>query len=107
MSKSSITTDDLPPNPAPGEGLREDLFDGLGVSVAEVAAATNLDPTAIDGFLDGTRRVDADLDIRLTRYFGFSEGYLLRLQNAFDLDEVRRSMGPALAAIQPRIARAA
>ncbi|WP_420842053.1 HigA family addiction module antitoxin [Halorhodospira halophila] len=36
--------------------------------------------------------VTADTDLRLSRYFGTSEGYWLRLQNAYDLEEARRQL---------------
>lgn len=107
MSKSPTTTDDLPPNPHPGYGLRDDLLGELGVSVEEVARSTGVDAIAIDEFLDGGRRIDASFDLRLTRYFGFSEGYLLRLQASYDLMEARRALGPELDAIVPLGRRAA
>jgi antitoxin HigA-1 len=48
--------------------------------------------------------VTADTSLRLGRYFGLSDSYWLRLQNAYDLDEQRRKIGPVLAAIVQRAA---
>jgi plasmid maintenance system antidote protein VapI len=48
--------------------------------------------------------VDADIDLRLGRYFGMSEGFFLRLQNSYDLEEVRRARGRELDRIVPRAA---
>lgn len=107
MSKSPITTDNRLPNPHPGADLRADLFVGMGVTIDEAALATGITVDTIEGFLDGTRRVDADLDLRLGRYFGFSPGYFLRLQNAHDLDEVARTAGAEISRIRPRAAQAA
>jgi addiction module HigA family antidote len=101
MSKSPITTDNELTNPAPGAGLRDDLLVPLGVDVAEVALATGLSTTAIDGFLDGRLRVDADFDLRFGRYFGFSPGYLLRLQIAHDLENAARDAADDLERIRP------
>lgn len=107
MSKLSITTDEALPNPHPGADLRADLFDAMGVGVDEAALATGLSIGAIEAFLDGSARVDANLDLRLGRYFGFSPGYFLRLQNAYDLEVARRSAGSAIENIRPRAEQAA
>jgi plasmid maintenance system antidote protein VapI len=48
--------------------------------------------------------VEADIDLRLARYFGMSEGFFLRLQNDYDLEEVRRSRGGEPDRIVPRAA---
>jgi len=87
--------------------MRADLFDARGVSVAEVAAATGLTTEAIDGFLNGSSRIDAEFDLRMGRYFGFSPGYFLRLQVGYDLIAARRQSGDAIEAIEPRFYQAA
>ena len=48
--------------------------------------------------------IDADVDLRLARYFGVSEGFFLGLQNDYDLEEVRRAKGNDLDRIVPRAA---
>jgi plasmid maintenance system antidote protein VapI len=50
------------------------------------------------------RNIDASIDARLTRYFGMSNGFFLRLQNSYDLEEVVRREGEALDRIVPRAA---
>lgn len=99
MSKSPTITD--APNPHPGYGLREDLLEPLGQSAVDIARATGLPASRIDAVLDGTQAIDAEFDLRFGRYFGFSPGYFLRLQNQFDLAEARRAAGAALDAITP------
>ncbi len=106
VPKSPIITEVQSANPPPGAGLRDDLLAPLGVGVAVVAAATGLSVAAIDGFLEGTRCIDADFDLRFGRCFGFSPGYLLRLQVAHDLEAAARTAGDALARIEP-LSRAA
>lgn len=107
MSRSATSTDDSIPDLYPGADMRADLFDALGVSVDEVATATGLSSIAINGFLDGMQRIDADFDLRIGRYFGFSAGYLLRLQISYDLMEAKRRSGEAIAAIPERFKQAA
>jgi addiction module HigA family antidote len=54
--------------------------------------------------VEGRMAVDADTDLRLARYFGMSEGFFLRLQNSFDLEEARRTLEDDLEQITPRAA---
>ena len=49
----------------------------------------------------GRRGISADTDLRLARYFGLSEGYWLRLQNAYDMMEARHDAGKDIARIKP------
>jgi antitoxin HigA-1 len=55
----------------------------------------------------GARGVTADTDLRLCRFFGLSEGYFLRLQNAFDMLEAKRRSAKEIARIKPFKAAAA
>jgi addiction module HigA family antidote len=106
MSGSRIITKDenLLDNVHPGEILREDFLIGSEIPLAEVCEGTSLDRETLEALLDCRVAVDADIDLRLGRYFGMSEGFFLRLQNSYDLEEVRRSRGRELARIVPRAA---
>lgn len=107
MSRSTTSTDDGLPDLHAGADMRADLFDSRGLTVGEVAAATGLSVAAIDGFLDGDCRIDADFDLRMGRFFGFSPGYLLRLQVSYDLIAARRRSGAEIEAIAPHFDHAA
>jgi hypothetical protein len=48
-----------------------------------------------------TRDISADTDLRLCKFFGLSEGYFLRLQNAYDTLEAKRRLSAELARIKP------
>jgi len=54
--------------------------------------------------IEGARPVDAELDLRLGRYFGMSEGFFLRLQDDYELLEAKRSLNDDLSRITPRAA---
>lgn len=103
MSKSPTTTD-LLKNPHPGEVLRLDLLEPMGISQNGLARAIGVPPRRINEIVHGKRAVTADSDLRLARYFGFSEGFFLRLQNAYDLMERKRQLGDALDRIITRAA---
>ena len=106
MSKSSTTTteDPLLPNPTPGEILLEAFLKPMGLSQNEVARALPVPPRRINEIVLGKRSVTADTDLRLARYFGLSEGFLLGLQADFDLTRRRREVNDDLLSISPRAA---
>ena len=102
MSKSSITTAELLPNPHPGEILLEDFLRPLGLSQTALAVAVRVPPRRINEIVLGKRAITADTDLRLARYFGVSDGFFLQLQTDHDLMARRREIGEKLKAIRPR-----
>ena len=88
-------------NPKVGEILKEEFLEEIGMSQNALAKAIVVPANRIHAIVNGTRRVTADTDLRLCRYFGLSEGYFLRLQNAYELMEAKRKLGQILVEIQP------
>ena len=106
MSKSATTTeqDGWLRNPTPGDILFEDFLKPLGLSQTALAHAIGVPPRRINEIVLGKRAVTADTDLRLSRYWGVSEGYWLGLQMDYDLMERRRQIGDELQKITPRAA---
>lgn len=106
MSGSRTITgdDDRLDNVHPGDVLREDYLIGSEIPIADVAEGAGLDIGQLNAILAGDQPVDANVDIRLARYFGISEGFLLGLQIDHDLEDVRRASGPELDKISKRAA---
>ena len=106
MSGSRITIADESrlDNVHPGDILREDFMIGSEIPLAEVASGAGIDRSILTDILVAKRDIDAAVDARLTRYFGTSRGFFLRLQNSYDLEEVVRQDGDALDRIVPRAA---
>jgi addiction module HigA family antidote len=94
-------------NPHPGDILRHEFLEAAGLSQNRLAHAIGVPPNRIHSIVAGARRITADTDLRLCRFFGLSEGYFLRLQNAFDMLEVKRRSAKAIAKIKPFKALAA
>lgn len=88
-------------NPHPGEILKEEFLEPLGLSANALSQAIQVPANRITEIIRGRRGVSADTDLRLARYFGLSEGYWLRLQNAYDMMEARREAGKMIARIKP------
>lgn len=106
MSKSSITIakSGLLPNPHPGEILLEDFLKPMELSQNALARAVHVPPRRINEIVLGKRDITADTDLRLSRYFGVSEGFFLGLQMDFDLMQRRRLIEGDLKSIHPRAA---
>jgi addiction module HigA family antidote len=87
-----------------GEILLEEFLKPMDISQNALARAIGVPPRRINEIVLGKRAVTADTDLRLTRYFGLSEGFFLRLQMDYDLRMQKREMTEALKAIRPRAA---
>ena len=88
-------------NPHPGEILKHEFLDEIGMSQNRLARALGVPGNRIHAIVNGTRDITADTDLRLSRFFGLSEGYFLRLQNAYDTLEAKRRIAPDIAKIKP------
>jgi len=78
----------LPPI-TPGELLREEFLDPMGISSYRLAKEIGVPLTRVSAILKGARTITADTDLRLCRFLGLSEGYWLRVQAAHDLEAQR------------------
>lgn len=83
-------------NPHPGEILLQEFLAPMGLSQNRIGREIGVPPRRINEIVLGKRRVTADTDLRLARYFGMSEGYWLGLQADYDLMETRRKLGRRL-----------
>jgi addiction module HigA family antidote len=106
MSRSSttMTDEELLPNPHPGEILAEEFMRPIGLSQNALARSLRVPPRRVNQLVHGKRAVTADTDLRLARYFGISEGFFLGLQTDYDLMQRKREIAAELATIQPRAA---
>lgn len=80
----------------PGEVLRLDFLDPLGISQYRLSRDITVPPRRINEIVHGTRRITADTALRLARYFGTSDRFWLNLQARFDLEEQRDELGDRL-----------
>jgi addiction module HigA family antidote len=92
-------------NPHPGDILKHEFLAEVGLSQNRLAKAIGVPGNRVHAIVNGSRAVTADTDLRLCRFFGLSEGYFLRLQNAHDTLAAKRRLGARLARIKPYRAR--
>ena len=67
----------------PGEILKTEFMEPMGVSAYELAKALNF--PGIYEIVRGERAISADTAIRLGKYFGLPAQFWLNLQNDYDL----------------------
>ena len=91
-------------NPHAGEILKYEFLEELELSAPSLAVAIGVPDFTIQDMLNARSPVTADLDLRLCRYFRLSEGYFLRLQNAYQLLDAKRKLGETLDRIVPHAA---
>lgn len=105
MSKSPTTTDpNWLHNSHAGELLVLEFMEPLGLDAEALAFALDVPRDQIDAVIVGDRPMDAELDLRLARYFRMSEGFFLGLQIDYELLEAKRALNGALDRIVPRAA---
>lgn len=87
------------PNIHPGEILKEEFLEPLGISQYKLAKAIGVQPIRIGEICAGRRSVSADTAIRLARALGTTPGFWLGLQADYDTEEAERAAGESLARI--------
>jgi addiction module HigA family antidote len=88
-------------NPHPGDILKYEFLAEITLSQNALADAIRVPRNRIHAIIKGTRDITADTDLRLTRFFGLSEGYFLRLQNQYDTLEAKRKIAKEISRIRP------
>lgn len=80
----------------PGDLLRHDFMEPLGLSANAVAAALKVPTNRVTGILNGTRAITADTALRLSRAFGTSPEFWLNAQTHLDMARARLALGSSL-----------
>lgn len=66
----------------PGELLSEEFLKPMGLSQYRLAKEIGVPAQRIGQIVLGRRAITADTDLRLCRFFGLTDGYWLRAQEA-------------------------
>lgn len=80
-----MTKKKLPPI-HPGEILLEEFLKPLDISQYRLANEIKVPPRRINEIVHGKRAISANTALRLSRYFGLSEGFWMNLQSRYDLE---------------------
>ncbi len=85
---------------SPGEMLRAEFLEPLGLSRYRLAKDIGVPPQRIGDIVAGKRSITADTDLRLCRYFGLSDGWWLRGQASYDTAVAKEAMREERSRIQ-------
>ena len=78
----------------PGEILREEFLEPLGIGVYRLAQALKVSRARLKDIVLGRRGVTTDTALRLARYFGTTPQFWISLQTRYDLEVAERTIRP-------------
>ena len=76
----------------PGEILRGDFMEPLGISINQLSRDLSVPPNRISEIVNGKRSITADTALRLERYFNVEAQFWLNLQTEYDLRMMKRKI---------------
>lgn len=83
----------------PGEILKEEFIEPLGISAYHLAKETKIPQTRISEIVRNKRRITADTALRFAKFFGNSPQFWMGIQDDYDLEENREIIKRDLAEI--------
>lgn len=89
------------PFPTPGDILEEEFLKPFGITHYRLAKEIGVQQRRIDEIVSGDRGVTPDTALRLSRYFGLSDGFWINIQADFDARTVKEGMREVLEEIEP------
>lgn len=93
--------------PHPGEILKEEFLDPMGITPYRLAKAISVSQTRIGEIIAGERGISVDTGLRLSRFFSMSDEFWTGLQLDYDVAHERDVRAQELANIRPLNAAAA
>lgn len=89
-------------NSHPGQLLRQEFLEPLGITPYRLARSISVPLTRITAILEGKRGITADTAARFGRFFGTSAQFWLNLQTTYELRQARSGyLDSELAKIEP------
>ncbi len=86
--------------PHPGEILKEDVLEAEGIKVTEAARQLGVTRVTLSRLLNGKTGVSVDMALRLAQWLGTTPEVWLRMQDARDLWQARKSKRPDVIPLQ-------
>jgi addiction module HigA family antidote len=76
--------------PHPGEFIRTEIIEPLGLSVTAAAKVLRVSRPALSSLLNGKADLSGDMALRIEKAFGPKMDTLMRIQPAYDIARTRR-----------------
>lgn len=74
----------------PGQFVKSEIIESHGLSVTEAAQALGVTRPALSALLNGRAHLSPEMALRIEKAFGLSLDTLMRMQNSFDIAQVRK-----------------
>ena len=74
----------------PGEILKEEFLEPMGISAYRLSKETGLSQTRLSQILKEDRGITAETALKLGKFFGMSAQFWMNLQARYDLEEAER-----------------
>jgi len=87
------------PYPTPGEILLEEFLKPMGITQYRLAKEIGVPQRRIGEIVAGKRAVTADTGLRLSRFFGTSDGFWVGLQTDYDTAKAKDTLSDVLSRI--------
>ena len=85
----------------PGQILREEFIEALGLTIYGVAKASGIPQSSLSQIVNGKRGITVDTALRLGQYFGTSAEFWSNLQLDYDMRIARRELSRELPKVHP------
>jgi antitoxin HigA-1 len=89
------------PYPSPGEILLAEFLQPLGITQYRLAREIGVTQRRIGEIVAGNRSITADTGLRLSKFFGMSEGFWVGLQLDYDAARAKEKLAEVLDQIKP------
>lgn len=101
MNFSDVAGGEKLPPVSPGEILLEEYLLPMGITQYRLAKEIGVPQRRIGEIITGKRGITIDTALRLSRYFGMSDGFWIGLQIDYDSARAKQLMVGVLAEIHP------
>ncbi|MDD4555960.1 MAG: HigA family addiction module antitoxin [Alphaproteobacteria bacterium] len=81
----------------------KNLMEEYEINLSQLALGIKVQAIRISEILNNKRRITADSDLRLCKFFKLKEGYFLNLQTTYDLALTKEKIADKLKEIKPFI----
>jgi addiction module HigA family antidote len=76
--------------PHPGDFIRTEIIEPVGLSVTAAAAALGVSRPALSSLLNGRSNLSGEMALRIEKAFGVKMDTLMRMQASFDIAQTRK-----------------
>lgn len=85
----------------PGEVLKEEFLDPMGITVYRIAKETGLSQTRLGQIIRKERGITAETALKIGKFLNTGPEFWMNLQTFYDIEEVAGQKSKEVAAIRP------